>query len=155
MDEYHFDDSAERVDLDAVWRFLSLDAYWGRYRSRDDVERQVRGAWRVVGCYTPAGKLVGFCRAVSDGVALAYLADVYVEAEHRGRGLGKRLVAEMIESGPGVDFRWLLHTADAHGLYKGFGFAKPDETLLERRHVSLRAPSVPASFPQAKPGATG
>lgn len=85
-----------------------------------------------------AGELIGFCRAVSDGVALAYLADVYVEAEHRGRGLGKRLVVEMIESGPGADFRWLLHTADAHGLYKGFGFAEPDETLMERRHVTMR-----------------
>ena len=140
MDEYGFDSSADRVDAGAVWRFLSTHAYWGRWRSREDVERQVRGAWRVVGCYTRAGEMVGFCRAVSDGVALAYLADVYVEAEHRGRGLGRGLVAEMIERGPGADFRWLLHTADAHGLYKSFGFAEPDETLLELRHSTARRP---------------
>jgi len=97
------------------------------------VERQIAGAWRVVGCYDePSGVMVGFCRAVSDGVSLAYLADVYVVPEYQGRGLGKRLVQVMIEEGPGVAFRWLLHTADAHELYRRFGFAAPDEMLLER-----------------------
>jgi GNAT superfamily N-acetyltransferase len=73
----------------------------------------------------------GFARAVSDGIQLAYLADVFVLAEHRGHGLGRRL-EEMVERGPGAAFRWLLHTADAHGLYAQFGFAAPDATLLER-----------------------
>jgi len=76
--------------------------------------------------------MVGFCRAVSDGVSLAYLADVYVVPDYQGRGLGKRLVQVMIEEGPGVAFRWLLHTADAHELYRRFGFVAPDEMLLER-----------------------
>jgi hypothetical protein len=38
----------------------------------------------------------------------------------------------MVEDGPGRDFRWLLHTADAHRLYGKFGFAPPDGTYLER-----------------------
>ena len=135
---YELSDDPARVDLDAVWAFLSEHAYWGRWRSRDDVERQVRGAWRVVGCYDASGAMVGFARAVSDGVALAYLADAHVLPAHRGRGLGARLVQVMVEQGPGADFRWLLHTADAHGLYERFGFAPPDASLLERRHVSTR-----------------
>lgn len=143
MTGYEFDDAPARVDVEAVWHFLSTDAYWGRYRSRADVEKQVRGAWRVVGCYTAAGELVGFCRAISDGVALAYLADVYVESEHRGRGLGRQLVAEMVEAGPGAGFRWLLHTADAHGLYRTFGFHEPDDTLMELRHATTRSSQEP------------
>ena len=130
---YELDDDPERVDLDVVWSFLSREAYWARWRSRGDVEQQVRGAWRVVGAYErPGGAMVGFARAISDGVALAYLADVFVLPEHRGAGLGRRLVAQMIDDGPGAGFRWLLHTADAHGLYAQFRFAPPDATLLER-----------------------
>ncbi len=137
MTDYELDDDPARVDLDAVWAFLSTDAYWGRYRTREDVEKQVRGAWRVVGCYLGAEQ-VGFCRAVSDGVALAYLADVYVLPAHRGHALGKRLVQAMVTDGPGAHFRWLLHTADAHDLYRQFGFREPDSSLLELRHATTR-----------------
>lgn len=140
MVAYQFDDDAGRVDVDAVWRFLSEHAYWQRWRTRSDVEHQIAGAWRVVGCYDePSGSMVGFCRAVSDGVCLAYLADVYVVPEHQGAGLGKGLVQVMIEEGPGVGFRWLLHTADAHGLYERFGFAAPDHMLLERPNSARAA----------------
>lgn len=76
--------------------------------------------------------MVGFARAVSDSVGLAYLADLFVLPEHRGRGSGHRLVASMVEDGAGRDFRWLLHTPDAHGLYADFGFAPPDPTLMQR-----------------------
>ncbi len=130
---YELDDDPGRVDLDVVWAFLSREAYWARWRTRDDVERQVRGAWRVVGAYDAgSGAMVGFARAISDGVSLAYLADVFVLREHRGAGLGRRLVAQMVEHGPGAAFRWLLHTDDAHGLYAQFGFGPPDATFLER-----------------------
>jgi GNAT superfamily N-acetyltransferase len=130
---YQLDDDPARVDRDVVWRFLSQEAYWGRWRGRGDVERQLDGAWRVVGAYaTATGAMVGFARALSDGVALAYLADVFVVPEHRGHGIGTALVAAMIEDGSGAGFRWMLHTYDAHGLYAKFGFAAPDPTYLER-----------------------
>jgi GNAT superfamily N-acetyltransferase len=130
---YELDDDASRVDVDAVWAFLSTDAYWGRSRTRADFEAQLTTAWRVVGVYEAAtGRLVGFARAISDGVALAYLSDVFVTAEARGKGLGKELVATMIDRGPGARFRWGLHTSDAHGLYRQYGFADPDDRYLER-----------------------
>jgi GNAT superfamily N-acetyltransferase len=117
----------------AVYAFLYTEAYWGRWRGRSEVDRQLDTAWRVVGAYEKAtGALVGFARAVSDGVSLAYLADVFVDRAHRGRGLGKALVAEMIEASPGADFRWMLHTLDAHDLYREFGFAEPTATYMER-----------------------
>ena len=133
---YELDDDPGRVDRDAVWEFLSTQAYWGRFRIRADFEKQFASAWRVVGVYeTATGRQAGFARAVSDGVAFAYLADVFVIPEARGEGLGKELVATMIDRGPGAGFRWTLHTADAHGLYRKYGFADPDDTYLERpRH---------------------
>ncbi|MBN9101881.1 MULTISPECIES: GNAT family N-acetyltransferase [unclassified Pseudonocardia] len=132
MEQYELDDDPERVDRDAVWRYLSTDAYWGRWRTREDVEKQIDGAWRIVGAYDLDGRTVGFARAVSDGVAFAYLADVFVDPSTRGHGLGVALVKLMIDDGPGRDFRWTLHTADAHGLYGRFGFIRPDATYLER-----------------------
>jgi len=130
---YELADDPARVQLDAVWAFLSEQACWGRWRTRDVVEAQIAGAWRVVGAYERAsGRMVGFARALSDGHALAYLADVYVEPGCRGEGLGVALVEEMIERGPGAGFRWMLHTSDAHGLYERFGFAPPDGRYLER-----------------------
>lgn len=131
--EYEFDDDPARIDRDAVWQWLSTEAYWGRTRTRADVEKQLDGAWRVVGAYrTGTGELVGFARAVSDGVTFAYLADVFVIDGHRGHGLGKRLVSFMIDEGPGPHFRWTLFTSTAHGLYRQFGFVEPDRTAMVR-----------------------
>jgi GNAT superfamily N-acetyltransferase len=132
-DDYVVDDDRSRIDLDVVWEFLSQHAYWARWRTRDVVERQVREAWRVIGCYDDrSGQQVGFARAVSDGLAIAYLADVFVVDEHRGRGLGKLIVQAIVDDGPGAHFRWLLHSTTARGLYEQYGFGPPIETLMER-----------------------
>jgi ribosomal protein S18 acetylase RimI-like enzyme len=130
-DGFELDDDRERVDLDELHRFLSTESYWAKGRPRDVVERLVREAQRVVGLYR-GERLVGFCRAATDGVAFAYLADVYVLPEFRGRGLGVELVREMVENGPYSNLGWLLHTSDAHRLYKKFGFAKPERKVMER-----------------------
>jgi GNAT superfamily N-acetyltransferase len=127
---FELDDDTDRVDLKAVWAFLSTGAYWGRERSREVVERQVREASRVVGLYRGEGQ-VGFARCWADG-RVAYLADVYVLAEHRGRGLGVELVRFTVDEGPHAGLRWMLHTRDGHGLYERFGFGPPDERYLER-----------------------
>jgi GNAT superfamily N-acetyltransferase len=127
-------DDIARIDRDVVWDFMSREAYWARWRGRNDVERQLETAWRLVGAYqAESGAMLGFARAISDGVALAYLADVFVVPSARRRGVAKALLHFMIEEGPGARFRWMLHTADAHELYRGFGFAEPDATFLERR----------------------
>ncbi|HWI31770.1 MAG TPA: GNAT family N-acetyltransferase [Microbacterium sp.] len=133
---YDLDDDPARIQRDVVWGWLSTDAYWGRWRSRADLEAQLDSAWRIVGAYDESGALAGLARAVSDGVAFAYLADVFVLPEHRGHGLGKRLVEEMIDNGPGRDFRWVLFTADAHDLYRRFGFVEPDATAMVRPAAS-------------------
>ena len=127
---YEVDDDPARIDLDAVWAWLSTEAYWGQDRSREDVEEQVRSAARVVGVYL-GDEQVGFARIHSDG-RIAYLADVYVLDEHRDHGLGVELVRAAVDEGPQANLRWLLHTKDAHGLYEKFGFGPPSERVMER-----------------------
>jgi GNAT superfamily N-acetyltransferase len=130
---YELDDDPGRIDRDTVWEFLSTQAYWGRYRTRADFEAQLASAWRVVGVYeTAVGRQVGFARAISDGVDFAYLADVFILPDARGAGLGQELVATVIDRGPGAGFRWSLHTSDAHGLYRKYGFTEPGTRYLER-----------------------
>ena len=130
---YELDDNRERLDHDVVWEYLSTDAYWNRWRRREDVELQFRSAWRVIGAYVEGGdELVGFARAVSDGVSDAYLADVYVAPSHRGRGVGGRMVEAMVEEGLGARFRWFLSTRDGQELYSRHGFGTPDERVMER-----------------------
>jgi GNAT superfamily N-acetyltransferase len=125
------DDDRARVDLDEVHRFLCDESYWAEGRERDVQERLVREAQRVVGLYD-GDRQVGFARAFTDGVSLVYLADVYVLDEYRGRGLGVELVRFMVEDGPFADRRWVLHTRDAHDLYRKLGFGEPGERLMER-----------------------
>jgi GNAT superfamily N-acetyltransferase len=135
--EFEIDDDPARIQRDRVWAWLSTEAYWGRWRTRSDLEEQLDSAWRVVGAYrADTGGQVGFARAVSDGVAFAYLADVYVEGDASGQGVAQRILARMIDEGPGRDFRWVLFTRDAHTLYERFGFAEPDATAMVRPAAS-------------------
>jgi GNAT superfamily N-acetyltransferase len=129
---YQLDDDPGRVDLDVVCRFLGEEAYWSKGRPRDLIEKTFHEASRVLGLYAPDGSTVGYCRAASDEVVFAYLCDVFVLEEHRGRGLGKELVREMIDGSPLRDLRWLLGTADAHEMYRELGFRKPSFRIMER-----------------------
>ncbi len=129
--DYVLDDDPARIDAGAAVAFLTTGAYWGRWRGEEDIRRQIRTAWRVVGAYDQAGAMVGFARAFGDGGS-AYLSDVYVLPSHRGTGLGRAIMRAMIEDGPGSGLRWMLHTSDAHGLYRRFGFTSPDGRYLER-----------------------
>jgi len=130
-DGLQLDDDKSRIDVAEVHRFLSEEAYWAKGRPLETVERLLREASRVVGLYD-RDRQIGFCRSFTDGLALAYLADVYVLPEYRGRGLGEELVREMVENGPFAHVKWLLHTEDMHPLYRKFGFAEPNYKVLER-----------------------
>jgi GNAT superfamily N-acetyltransferase len=134
-DGYELDDDRDRVDVAAVHAYIGIVSYWAKGRSRAEMERLVRDASHVVGLYKD-GEQIGFCRAYSDGASFAYLADVYVLDDHRGRGLGLELVREMVENGPYADRGWILHTRDMHRLYEKLGFGPPSERVMERPRKS-------------------
>ena len=128
---FELDDDPARIDVAAVHDFLSNHAPWALGWSYDEVARLIREAQLVVGVYHE-GQLVGFTRTVSDGHWITYLADCYILPEFRGRGLGEALVRATIEDGPYADKGWLLHTAEASGLYRKLGFVMRSDYLMER-----------------------
>jgi GNAT superfamily N-acetyltransferase len=128
---YELDDDRRRIDLDAVHAYIGGVSYWAKGRTRERMQHAIDGSARVIGLYK-SGDQVGFARVVSDGATFAYLADVYVLDEHRGRGLGVELVREAVERKPWSGFMWHLRTKDAHALYRRFGFSAPTERTLNR-----------------------
>ena len=128
---YEVDDDRGRVDVDVVHRYLAEEAYWVRGRDRATIERLVRESARVIGAYRGAEQ-VGFARVVSDGSSVAWLGDVFVLEEHRGKGLGVELVREAVEHPEHRNLAWFLNTKDAHSLYARFGFEKPNERTMVR-----------------------
>lgn len=132
-DGYVISTDPGRIDLEAVHGFLTRDAYWSPGVSRETVERSLENSL-VFGLYRD-GEQAGFARVVTDRAAIAYLADVFVLAPHRGRGLGKWLV-ETVLSHPDLQGlrRFFLGTADAHSLYERYGFVPVDpRRMMERR----------------------
>ena len=121
------------VDLDVVHGFLGRDAYWCPGIPRSVVARAVEHSL----CFSAllGGRQVGFARVVTDHATVGYLADVVVLPEHRGRGISKAIM-QAIDAHPSLQHlrRFMLATADAHGLYAQHGFtavARP-ERLMER-----------------------
>jgi GNAT superfamily N-acetyltransferase len=142
-DGYELDDDPVRIDHDAVFRFLSEEAYWALGRPREVVDATIDGAARVVGLYHD-GRQVGFVRVVSDGYTVAYVCDVYVLEEHRGHGRGLEMMTFALREGPLVDVRkWGLHTSNAHSLYRRLGFDKPDGRYMELWNPKLRNTGEP------------
>jgi predicted N-acetyltransferase YhbS len=127
---YELDDDRGRVDIEMVHRYLSEEAYWVPGRDRATIERLVRESTRVIGVYL-GDEQVGFARVISDGTSVAWLGDVFVLMEHRGKGLGEELVREAVEYPDHRDVQWYLNTRDAHALYAKFGFeAASDRTMV-------------------------
>ena len=136
---YELDDDPGRIDREAVHRYLSGESYWAQGRARVTQDALIDNAARVVGLYHGTTQ-VGFSRAISDGHVQSYLADVYVLEEHRGHGLGVELVRFSVDEGPLAGTKWILHTADAHGLYRKLGFVDPGSAMLERPRRDASAP---------------
>src|SRR5688572_17305768 len=130
-DGYLISTDPARLDVDAVHAYLSR-SYWAKGIPRSIVARSIQGSL-CFGLFS-GPEQVGFARVISDRATFAYLCDVYVLEEHRGRGLGKWLI-EAVMAHPDVRDvrRFTLGTRDAHGLYARHGFAAParPETLME------------------------
>jgi nitroimidazol reductase NimA-like FMN-containing flavoprotein (pyridoxamine 5'-phosphate oxidase superfamily)/GNAT superfamily N-acetyltransferase len=124
VDGFLISTDSARLDLEVIHNFLSTQSYWAEQVPREVVARSIANSL-CFGIYHGA-KQIGFARVISDYATFAYLADVFVLEAYRGRGLSKALM-EAVIAHPRLQGlrRWLLGTADAHGLYRKFGFAEP------------------------------
>jgi GNAT superfamily N-acetyltransferase len=134
---YTIDTDRERLDLDTVARWLNT-TYWAADRSREAIDRSWNGSAVVFGLYAEQ-ELAGWARVVTDRVTTAYLADVFLLPEHRGKGLGLWLVETIVGHPELATVNWLLHTKDAHRLYERVGFSTDTGPRLMQRRRTLDA----------------
>lgn len=130
-DDYCISTDRSKLDVDAIHNFLSTQSYWCQNIPFEKVKKSVDNSLNF-GLYYK-DQQIGFARIISDFSTMAYLGDVYVIPEHRGKGLSKWMM-QVIMSHPELQGlrRWMLLTADAHGLYKQFGWkeiANPDRYM--------------------------
>ena len=132
-DDFLITTDPDRADINAVHRFLSHESYWAKGISTDRVARSIRHSL----CFSLMKNQdqIGFARVITDYSTSAYLCDVFILPGYRGLGLSKWLM-ETIVNHPELQGlrRWTLSTADAHSLYRQFGFtelSKP-ERFMER-----------------------
>ena len=136
--EYLISTDRDRLQLDMIHRFLSEESYWANSRSMDQTQEAISNSV-CFGLYTE-GQQIGFARVVTDKATFAYLGDVFILSEFRGRGLSKWLM-EVIISHPDLQGlrRWILATRDAHKLYRKFGF---DALKFPERWMEKAAPDA-------------
>ena len=128
QNQFTISNDPSRLDVDVICDFLSR-AYWADKRLRSDIERSIENSINF-GIYD-GDRQIGFARVLSDKAVFAYIMDVFVHEDYRGKGLGKWLM-ECIMAHPELQRirRWMLATNDAHELYRQFGFTEIDNPGL-------------------------
>lgn len=122
-DGYSLSTDPARLDLGLIERFLTEQAYWTKGLTRSVLTCALSHSLPM-GVYAPGGQMAGFARLVTDYAVFAYLRDVFVLPDHRGRGLAVWLATE-IRTHPELATvsTWMLATRDAHTVYAKAGFA--------------------------------
>jgi GNAT superfamily N-acetyltransferase len=121
--EYSISTDKSKLAIEAIHDFLCHRSYWAKGRSLENVIRTIESSV-CFGIYDSSEKMLGFARVVTDHIAFAYLMDVFILEEYRGKGLGQALVKHVIEH-PDLQVRfWLLGTVNAHDMYKKLGFSE-------------------------------
>jgi len=130
--EYLISTDKHLLDLSAIHSFLAT-SYWAEDIPFESVKKSIEHSLNF-GVYI-AGKQVGFARVITDYTTYAYIGDVYILEDFRGRGLSKWLM-RVIVNHPELQGlrRWTLITRDAHELYRKTGFTEPQnpERYMEK-----------------------
>ncbi|HEY0050456.1 MAG TPA: GNAT family N-acetyltransferase [Pyrinomonadaceae bacterium] len=131
--EFIISTESARLQPEAIHKFLTEESYWARERTREQTATAIKNSLPF-GVYKGENQ-IGFARVVTDYATFAYLGDVYILEQYRGRGLSKWLMETIVNHPDLQNFRrWILATRDAHALYEKFGFAalKAPERWMER-----------------------
>lgn len=129
--EYIISSDKSKMDVEAIHSYLTR-SYWAENIPHNIVKKAIEHSL-CFGVFHNEAQ-VGFARLITDSATFAYLADVYILEEHRGKGLSKKLMENIIDHPllQGLR-RMVLATYDAHTLYEKFGF-KPlnnPQTFME------------------------
>lgn len=129
--EYLISTNPSLFNVTVVHQYLSEESYWAKNIPIEVVKKSIDNSL-CFGLYKNKEQ-IGFARLVTDKATFAYLADVFVLEQHRGKSLSKWLM-ETIQSHPDLQGlrRWMLGTRDAHGLYEQFGWSIIPEEVRGR-----------------------
>ena len=140
-DGYEISTDPVRLDLSLIHDFLSNRSYWAAGIPFEVMQRSFEHSL-CFGVYHGADQ-VGFARVLTDHATTAYVGDVFIIEEHRGKGLAKWLVKTLVEHPSLQGLRlWFLGTKDAHGLYERYGFRRGAETSAMERLMAIFDPDV-------------
>jgi GNAT superfamily N-acetyltransferase len=130
---YWVSDDPALIDLARVHDWMASEAYWARGRSRDVMTRAMENSV-VLGLYAADGTQAGFARFVTDQATFAWLCDVFVDAGHRGQGLGSFLAAQATAHPAVAGLRQVLMAEPGRSIYRrlGFGVLRQPERWMER-----------------------
>jgi GNAT superfamily N-acetyltransferase len=113
--------SADLKDMDTDFIYDNLKTlYWATNITRENLIGRMLNSI-CFGVFAD-GKQKGFARVITDYFSFAYLADVFIEEQSRGKGLSRVLLEYIINYPVLKDQKWLLATRDMHSLYEKFGF---------------------------------
>lgn len=126
---YYISKDSTKIPVSQLAELLHK-TYWAENRPVEAMEQSIRHSL-CYGAYDPEdGKLIGFARVITDYATTYYLCDVVVEEAHRGKGIGKALLTEIVTDPRLCGLRALLLTRDAHGFYQRFGFREEPGKLM-------------------------
>lgn len=125
MQGFNVTSDPKDLDIELIHSFIS-GSYWAKNIPLHTLKKSIENSL-VFGAYDESGDQVGFARVVTDKATFAYLGDVFVVENYRGKGVSKLLMEAVSEHSDLQGLRrFMLATSDAHGLYSQFGF-KPVE----------------------------
>ncbi|MET3232785.1 UNVERIFIED_ORG: GNAT superfamily N-acetyltransferase [Burkholderia sp. 1263] len=132
--------SSDKADLDIemIHAFLSRQTAWAKGMPRDTLERAIAGSL-CFGGYV-GGRQIAFARLITDEATFAYLCDVFVLPDYRGKGYASALMKHIFASPSLTGLRRIvLVTTDAHHVYRPHGFR---ELANPERYMELHDPDV-------------
>lgn len=126
-----------KLNVKGIHKFLT-NSYWAKGIPIEVVKKQVKNSF-CFGVFSNSEQ-IGYARIITDYIGFAYLCDVYIEKEFRGKGLSKQLMKEIINHPKLKNIKnWMLSTNDAHGLYEKYGFKPLDEPRKLMRRVKFKS----------------
>lgn len=121
--DYFITTDKDKMDSIAIHDFLSNHSTWSQNISLDKVEKAINNSLNFGVFYQ--NTQIGFARVISDFATIAYLGDIYILENHRGKGLSKKLMEVIMNHQSLQDLRrWILLTSTAEWLYQKYGFTK-------------------------------
>lgn len=137
-DEFTISTDRNRLQMDVIHKFLTEESYWAKERTREQSETAIKNSLPFA-VYKGENQ-IGFARVVTDYATFAYLGDVFILEEFRGRGLSKWMMETILAHPDLQGFRrWILATKDAHALYEKFEF---DALKFPERWMERTAPNA-------------